>query len=93
MGIELIRKAVCDRCGKECYHITEKTLNQDTLEQYKIERKRIVENIYHYTEIALTTFDSRFEVGEPMKIVLCGNCVYDLGECLKLIRQNDEVRE
>lgn len=93
MGVELIRKAVCDRCGKECYHITEKILNQDTCEQYKIERKRIVENIYYYTEVALTSYDSRFETGEPLKICLCGNCVNALGEWLKLIRQNDAVRE
>lgn len=93
MGIELIRKAICDRCGKECYHIIEKTLSQEVCEQCKIERRRIVENIYRYTEMALTSFDSRFEVGEPMKIVLCGNCVNDLGEWLKPSRQNDEVRE
>ena len=93
MGIELIRKAVCDRCGKECYHITEKTINQNVCEQYKIERRRIVENTYHYTEMALTSYDSRFETGEPMKIVLCGSCINDLGEWLKLNRQNDEVRE
>ena len=92
MSVELIRKAVCDRCGKECYHITEKTINQDVCEQYKIERKRIVENIYHYTEMKLQGYDNRFECGSD-SFILCGNCVDELGEWLKRTPQNDEVRE
>lgn len=92
MGVELIRKAVCDRCGKECSHITEKTIIQDVCEQYKIEKKRIVKNSYHYTEIALRGFDSRFGNSTEATFVLCGNCVKDLGEWLKANKQN-EVRE
>lgn len=84
MGVELIRKAVCDRCGKECYHIVETILNEETLEQYKVKRSRIVENIYHYTELSLRGYDSRFENNSETKIVLCGKCVNDLGDWLKV---------
>ena len=93
MSVELIRKAVCDRCGKECYHIVEQTLNEHICEQYKIKRKRIVNNLYHYTEITLRGFDSRYGESEETTLVLCGGCVADLGEWLKRPPEHLETAE
>ena len=45
MGVELIRKAICDRCGKECSHTEEKTLHEDICEQYDIKEKQFVKGL------------------------------------------------
>ena len=78
MGLELIRKAVCDRCGKECYHLVENIISQNAGKR----KFRVTNNIYSYTEIELKSYDSRFETAEPTKIILCGDCIGKLGEWL-----------
>ena len=83
MGIELIRKAVCDRCGKACSHIEEKILHEDICEQYNIKIKQLERIAFHYTEMTLRGFDSRFGDSSETTLVLCGNCVSELGEWLK----------
>ena len=83
MGFELIRRAICDRCGTECYQIVERTIDEEVCQQYKIERKRILSNVYHYTEVKLRGFDNRFGESEETTFVLCGDCACDLGEWLK----------
>lgn len=83
MGVKIIRSAICDRCGKECYCVQEKIINEKALEQYDIKTKVITENIYHYTEISLRCFDSRFSDNEEMNFALCGKCVSELGDFLK----------
>lgn len=83
MGVELIRKAVCDRCGRECSHIKEKTLHEDVAEQYDVKIKQFKTIAYHYTEMALRSFDSRFGDSTETAFVLCGHCVSELGEWLK----------
>lgn len=93
MGVELIRKAVCDRCGKECYHIVEQTLNEYICEQYKIKTKRIVKSVYHYTEIALRGFDSVYGDSTEATLVLCGGCFDGLGEWLKRPPESLETAE
>lgn len=82
MGVELIRKAICDRCGKECSNIEEKTLHEDICEQYDIKVKQLVKNVFHYTEMTLQGFDNRFECRKNT-IILCGECVDSLGEWMK----------
>lgn len=82
MGIELIRKAVCDRCGKECSHIKETILHEDVCKEYDIKTKQISQNVFRYTEITLQSFDTNFE-GKKDNIILCGECVDSLGEWLK----------
>lgn len=83
MGVELIRKAVCDRCGKECSHIEEKILHEDVCEQYDVKVKQFETIAYHYNEMALRGFDSRFGDSTETTFVLCGDCVSKLCEWLK----------
>lgn len=82
MSVEIIRKAFCDRCGKACYNIEEKTISEEVCQQYQIKRTRIIHNFYHYTEIALRAFDSRFGEGEKTTLTLCGCCANDFGKWL-----------
>lgn len=83
MGVEIIRKAVCDRCGKECSHIEERTLREDFCKQYDIKVKQLKTIAFHYTEMSLRGFDSRFGDSAETTFVLCGNCVSKLGEWMK----------
>ena len=92
MSVELIRKAACDRCGRECSHVEEKVLHEDVLEQYDVRTKVFKTIAFHYTEMKLQGYDNRFECGSD-SFILCGNCVDELGEWLKRTPQNDEVRE
>ena len=83
--VELIRKTFCDRCGKDCYSVIEKTFYEEVCHQYNIKRMRFQNNIYHYTEVSCKTFDSRFpEDVSEIKVVLCGECLNDFGEFLKI---------
>ncbi len=83
MGVELIRKAVCDRCGRECSHIVEKTLHEEVVEQYGVKIKQFKTIAFHYTEMALRGFDSRFGDSTETTFILCGKCVSSLSEWLK----------
>lgn len=83
MGIEIIRKAICDRCGKDCYSIQEKTIHEKICEDYDVKVKKFSDNIFHYTEMSLRGFDSRFGNSTETTIILCGECVSSLGEWLK----------
>ncbi len=82
MSVELIRKATCDRCGRECYNITETTFDEGVCEQVKVKRKHIVHNAYRYTEVAFRIFDSRFGESGETTFVLCDGCVDVLGKWL-----------
>ena len=83
MGIEIIRKAVCDRCGKECSCVQERTIHENVSKEYNIKVKQFSDNVFHYTEMALRGFDSRFGNSTETTIILCGECVSNLGEWLK----------
>lgn len=83
MGVEIIRKAVCDRCGKECYSVQEKIIQQKICEDYDVRVKRFSDNIFHYTEMALRGFDSRFGDSTETTFILCGDCVSSLSDWLK----------
>lgn len=83
--VEVIRKAVCDRCGKDCYSVTEQTFYEEFCQQYNIKKKRVQSNFYNYTEVSCKTFDSRFpEDSREITVVLCGECLNDFGEFLKI---------
>ena len=82
MGVKIIRSAICDRCGKECSCIQEKTINEKVLEHYDVKTKVITENIYHYTEVSLRDFDSRFG-GIKTTFILCGKCISKLEDFFK----------
>lgn len=88
MGVKIIRSAICDRCGKECSCIQEKIIKEKALEHYDIKTKVIAENVYHYTEVSLRGFDSHFGDSTETTFVLCGKCVSDLGDFLKVIDKN-----
>ena len=88
MAVHTIRSAICDRCGAECSCIHEKILNETALEHYDIKTKIITENIYHYTEISLRGFDSRFSDTTEAKIILCGDCISSLSDWLKKESKN-----
>ena len=81
--VEIIRKATCDRCGKECYHIEETTFNETVTASYKELGKRINYYCFHYSTISCKTYDSRFGESEEAKVDLCGSCVSELEEWLK----------
>lgn len=83
MGVEMIRSAVCDRCGKECSHIEERILHKDVCEQYDIAVKQLKTIAFHYTEMTLRGFDSRFGDNTETTIILCGECVSSLSDWLK----------
>lgn len=86
MGVELIRKAMCDRCGKECYHLVENIISENAGKR----KFRVTDNIYSYTEVALKCYDSRFETAEPLKIILCGSCIDELGKWITEKPQKEE---
>lgn len=82
-----IKKATCDRCGKECSHIVEKIFDEEACKLYNLKRKRIVENFYHYSEVSINQFDSRFEDSTPTNFTLCGECLSEFEEWLKIERK------
>lgn len=83
MGVKTIRSAICDRCGEKCSYVQEKTINEKALEHYDIKTKIITGNTYHYTEVSLRGFDSRFGDSTETTFVLCGDCVSKFGDFLK----------
>lgn len=88
MGVELIRKAVCDRCGRECSYIEEKTLHEEVCEHYDVKVNQFYNNKFHYTEMTLQGFDDRFDCRKDT-FILCGLCVFKLGKWL----ENKEIEE
>ena len=81
--VEYIRKATCDRCGKECSYVEEKILKEDICEQYNIKIKTFKTIAFHYTEMLLKSVDNRFNDDTETKIILCGCCTNDLSDWLK----------
>ena len=67
--------ATCDKCGRECSHITEKTF-----EIPNGKKTQVANNFFSYWEIILESHDSRFGNGERYKFVLCGDCSQRLVE-------------
>lgn len=88
MGIEIIRKAICDRCGKDCSCVQEKTIHEKICEDYDLKVKRFSDNIFHYTEMSLRGFDNRFSDTTETKIILCGDCISSLSDWLKKESKN-----
>lgn len=78
MGVKTIRSAICDRCGIECSVIETRTVGGGGV----YERKEITYNRYHFTEITLSGFDSRFSDIKESKFCLCGKCVSDFSNFL-----------
>lgn len=83
MGVEIIRKAVCDRCGKDCSCVREKIIHENNTEEFEEKIIRFSDNFFHYTEMALRGFDSRFGDSTETTIILCGECVSSLSDWLK----------
>lgn len=81
--VETIKKATCDRCGKECYHIEEKIFNKKITNPYTILGKSITKYCFHYSTISLKTHDSRYGESMGTEFDLCGSCVDELGDWLK----------
>ena len=79
MGVEIVRNVVCDRCGKKCSTLYQKK----TLTPLNLTELSYTENIYHYTEMHLIDYDSRFDCDYQKPFILCGDCVDKLGEFLK----------
>lgn len=82
MGVRTIRMAICDRCGAECSCVQEKIISEKSLEHYDLKTKVVTENFFHYTEVSLVGFDSRFSDTTESKFCLCGKCVSDFGNFL-----------
>lgn len=75
MGVQLIRDATCDRCGKKCSHISEKIYKHIDDEVANRQLKHIESFHYHYNEIHIKFFDDRFPDTESASVVLCGDCM------------------
>lgn len=91
MATKIIKKVVCDRCGKDCSAYYEKKflIKDDENEKIKKTIKKITvnENHYHYTEITMQGYDDKFECGSE-KFDLCGACVNELSEWLTNPKSN-----
>ena len=75
MSVEIIRKAICYRCGKDCYEIMKgKTTDERTIDRY----------VYSFFELQSKFYSSiRPDSGGSFKVCLCGTCYYEFGEWLK----------
>ncbi len=83
MGVEIVRNVVCDRCGSKCSRIIKRKISIDKNQDVELTEMSFTDNVYHYTEMHLKGFDSRFKCAYQKPFILCGNCVYKLGEFLK----------
>ena len=86
MGVKLVRMVTCDRCGRNCSHY-EKRIYDEVRDGPNVIEKRILrQEVYHYSEVVVKSFDNRFnsdENGRETNFVLCGECIHSLGEWLK----------
>ena len=74
MGLQIIKKATCDRCGRKCSHISEKTYKQISDEAADCNLKHIESFHYHYTQLEMNYCDDRFPEEASAEIILCGEC-------------------
>ena len=89
MGVQLIRDAICDRCGKKCSHISEKVYKHIDDEVANHKFKHIESFHYHYNEIQIKFFDDRFPNTESATTVLCDDCMSAFSSWLR--NKEDEV--
>ena len=83
MGLQIIKDAICDRCGRKCSHISEKTYKQIDDEVANCKFKYIESFHYHYTEVELNFHDDRFPADASAKTILCGECTESLNNWLR----------
>lgn len=74
MGLKIIKDATCDRCGRKCSHISERTYKQISNEAADCNLKHIESFHFHFTELELSFCDDRFPRESSAKIILCGEC-------------------
>lgn len=79
MGVEILRNVICDRCGSECSNI----YKRETFITLGLTELSYTDNVYHYTEVQLKDYDSRYESRCEQSFILCGDCVDKFGEFLK----------
>ena len=91
MATKIIKKVVCDRCGKDCSAYYEKTFLIKDDENEKIKEIITNDNQYRYTEVTMQGYDSRFQCGSE-KFDLCGNCVAELSKWLTNPKTNDIIK-
>lgn len=88
MSTKIIKKVVCDRCGKVCSAYREKTFLIKDDEHEKTKEIIINDNHFRYTEVTMQGYDSRFQCGSE-KFDLCGDCLIELSKWLT--KQRDKV--
>ena len=83
MGLQIIKKATCDRCGRKCSHISETTYKQISDEAVDRNFKHIESFHFHFTELELNFCDDRFSETASAKTILCGECTESLKNWLR----------
>lgn len=84
MGLQIIKDATCDRCGRKCSHISERIYKQLTNEVADCNLKHIESFHFHFTELELKFADDRFPRESPVKIILCGECTDSFSQWLRM---------
>ena len=82
MGLQIIKKAVCDRCGRKCSYLSETTYKQIDDEVANCKFKYVEASHYHFTELELKFCDDRFPEESSAKTILCGECTESLKKWL-----------
>ena len=83
MGVQLIRDATCDRCGKKCSHISEKIYKHIDNEVADCNLRRIESFHYHYTQLEMNFCNDRFPEKSSAEIILCGECTESFSDWLR----------
>ena len=83
MGLQIIKNATCDRCGRKCSHISERTYKQISNEAADCNLKHIESFHFHFTELELNFYDDRFPEESSAKTILCGECTESFSSWLR----------
>ena len=83
MGLQIIKDATCDRCGRKCSHISERIYKQIGDEAADCNLKHIESFHFHFTELELNFCDDRFPGNTSAKIILCEECTGSLKNWLR----------
>lgn len=78
MGFEYIKRAICDKCGKECNYISESTSNKKGCSDLNLREEEKFEKIYSYVQVNMRGINDRLGRGKETIIVLCKQCANDL---------------
>ena len=82
MGLKIIKDATCDKCGRKCSHISERTYKQINNEAADCNLKHIESFHFHFTELELNFCDDRFPKESSAKIILCEECTESFSDWL-----------